>query len=115
MFYQAGMETGHDKDNKSPTIPCFFLFYLWFQIHFCLFPNLFFFSMMLLCVTINTLDQECLFTTSGIHASIAVLVSLGWEVRAGLVPALEEPFVPSDVQQSQSLHQELKQLPPAAL
>lgn len=66
--------------------------------------------MMLVCVALNILDQECVFTASGIHASITLfgLHGLGSEGRA-------DAFVPSAVQQSQSLHQELKQLPPAAL
>lgn len=93
-----------------------FLFCLWFQINFYLFPNLFFFPMMLVSVAINILDQECLFTSSGIHASITIfgLLGPGSEGRAG-ASSEEEPFVPSAVQQSQLLHQELKWLPPAAL
>lgn len=72
--------------------------------------------MMLVSVAINILDQECLFTSSGIHASITIfgLLGLGSEGRAG-ASSEEEPFVPSAVQQSQLLHQELKGLPPAAL
>lgn len=67
--------------------------------------------MMLVSVAINILDQECLFTSSGIHASITIfgLLGLGSEGKAG-ASSEEEPFVPSAVQQSQ-----LKGLPPAAL
>lgn len=72
--------------------------------------------MMLVCVANNILDQEHVFTASGILASITGfgLLGVGSEGRAG-ASSEEEPCVPTAVQQSQSLHQELKHLPPAAL
>lgn len=112
------MELGHDKDNKSLQFCAFSVLPL-VSDQFLSFSQLVFLFRDVVCVAISMLDPECVFHYLRDPCQHHFLFffgpfGVGSEGRAG-ASSEEEPFVPSAVQQSQSLHQELQQLPPAAL